>query len=136
MPDNPSMAATPLSLLIVEDEPDLRALLRAAFTQDGHRVSVAADGEAAAAAIAGAVFDLVLTDVRLPHVDGLTLFRRVRREAPDTDVILMTAHANVGDAVAALKEGATDYLTKPFDVGEIRLRVSRLAEQRALRREL
>ncbi len=136
MPDDTHMSPTPLSLLIVEDEPDLRALLRAAFTQDGHRVSAAADGDAAAAAIAGAVFDLVLADVLLPHVDGLTLFRRIRREAPDTDVILMTAHGNVGDAVAALKEGATDYLIKPFDVGEMRVRVGRLAEQRALRREL
>ena len=78
----------------------------------------------------------MICDIRLPKLDGLTLFRRTRQESPDTTVILMTAFAAVQDAVAAVKEGAHDYLTKPFEIDEITLRVARIAEHRALLREL
>jgi DNA-binding NtrC family response regulator len=78
----------------------------------------------------------MICDIRLPKLDGLTLFRRTRQESPDTAVILMTAFAAVQDAVAAVKEGAHDYLTKPFEMDEITLRVARIAEHRALLREL
>ena len=78
----------------------------------------------------------MICDIRLPGIDGLTLFRRTRQESPETTVILMTAFAAVQDAVAAVKEGAHDYLTKPFDIDEITLRVRRIAEHRALLREL
>ena len=78
----------------------------------------------------------MICDIRLPKLDGLTLFRRTRQQSPDTTVILMTAFAAVQDAVAAVKEGAHDYLTKPFDIDEITLRVKRIAEHRALLREL
>ena len=78
----------------------------------------------------------MLCDIRLPRIDGLTLFRRVRQESPGTDVILITAHAAVADAVAALKEGAYDYITKPFDIDEIILQMERIGVQRALKREL
>jgi DNA-binding NtrC family response regulator len=72
----------------------------------------------------------------MPKMDGLTLFRRVRAEAPDTEVILITASGVVADAVAAVKEGAYDYLTKPFDQEELAMQIARIAERRALRREL
>jgi DNA-binding NtrC family response regulator len=78
----------------------------------------------------------VLSDVRLPGVDGLTLLRTVRKEAPLTDFILMTAFADVGEAVAALKEGASDYLTKPFDFEELLHQLGRVDSTRAMRREL
>ena len=65
----------------------------------------------------------MICDIRLPKLDGLTLFRRARQESPDTMVILMTAYAAISDAVAAVKEGAHDYLTKPFDIDEIALRM-------------
>jgi DNA-binding NtrC family response regulator len=69
-------------------------------------------------------------------MDGLTLFRKIRKEAPGTDVILMTAYSDVSQAVSALKEGAYDYLTKPFDMDELLLQVRRIDEVRSLRREL
>ena len=74
--------------------------------------------------------------MRLPKVDGLTLFRRLREESPDTDVIVMTGNAAVADAVAVLKEGAFDYLTKPFDLDELGVQLQRLATFRALRRDV
>ena len=82
------------------------------------------------------VFDVVICDVRLPKIDGQTLFRRIRKETPSTEVILMTAYADVSQAVSALKEGAYDYLTKPFDIDELLVQMRRIDENRALRREL
>src|SRR5262249_5216138 len=102
----------------------------------GHRVSLASNGAEGLALISSNVFDVMICDIRLPKVDGLTLFRRVRQESPGTDVILITAHAAVADAVAALKEGAYDYITKPFDIDEIILQMERIGAQRALKREL
>src|SRR3954470_9216369 len=125
-----------LDILLVDDEPDFRVLVGDALRDAGHRVSLASNGAEGLTSISSNVFDVMICDIRLPKVDGLTLFRRVRQESPRTDVILITAHAAVADAVAALKEGAYDYLTKPFDVDEIILQMERIGVQRALKREL
>jgi DNA-binding NtrC family response regulator len=125
-----------LDILLVDDEPDFRMLVGDALRDAGHRVTLASNGAEGLTLISSNVFDVMICDIRLPKVDGLTLFRRVRQESPGTDVILITAHAAVSDAVAALKEGAYDYITKPFDVDEIILQMERIAAQRALKREL
>jgi DNA-binding NtrC family response regulator len=125
-----------LDILLVDDEPDFRALVGDALRDAGHRITLAANGAEGLSLISANVFDVMLCDIRLPRIDGLTLFRRVRQESPGTDVILITAHAAVADAVAALKEGAYDYITKPFDIDEIILQMERIAAQRALKREL
>src|SRR2546427_183110 len=82
------------------------------------------------------VYDLVVTDLRLPKVDGLTVFRKTRALSPGTDVILMTSFGAVADAVAALKEGAYDYLTKPFEIDDLAARVRAIADKRGLTRQL
>jgi two-component system response regulator AtoC len=128
--------ALSLDILLIEDEPELRQLLAEALREGDHRVTVAGDGEEGLAAVQAKVFDIVICDVRLPRIDGLTLFRRIRQDYPSTDVILMTAFAEVLDAVTALKQGAFDYLTKPFDLDELLLQIRRISEHRALRREL
>src|SRR3954469_19756564 len=125
-----------LDILLVDDEPDFRALVGDALRDAGHRVTLAGNGAEGLSLISANVFDVMLCDIRLPRIDGLTLFRRVRQESPGTDVILITAHAAVADAVAALKEGAYDYITKPFDIDEIILQIERIGVQRALKREL
>ncbi len=125
-----------LDILLVDDEPELRELLEEQLREAGHQVQTAADGAQGMDQLQRRVFDLVICDVRLPAIDGLTLFRRVRKEMPSTEVILMTAYADVAQAVSALKEGAYDYLTKPFDVDELLLQTRRINETRALRREL
>ena len=107
-----------------------------ALRDAGHRVTAVKDGAEALELVKARAFDLMICDIRLPKLDGLTLFRQTRQQSPDTTVILMTAFAAVQDAVAALKEGAHDYLTKPFEIDEITLRVKRIAEHRALLREL
>jgi two-component system response regulator AtoC len=125
-----------LEILLVDDEPSIRLTVADVLRDAGHSVTTASDGEEALNLIEDRPFDLVISDIRLPKADGMTIFRRLRADRPTTGVILMTAYATVSDAVAAMKEGALDYLTKPFDVDEIRLRVERYSERRALEAEL
>ncbi len=125
-----------LKILLVEDDPDVRATIGDALRSSRYSVEEVADGKTAIARATSASFDVVISDVRLPGVDGLDLFRAVRQASPRTEVILMTSFAAVGDAVEALKAGAYDYLTKPFDLDELILRVGGIAKKRALVREL
>ncbi len=142
--NNPVIAGTELSsasvngldVLLVDDEPDIELLAGEALRDAGHRVTAVNDGAAALELVRMRAFDLMICDIRLPKLDGLTLFRQTRQQSPDTTIILMTAFAAVQDAVAAVKEGAHDYLTKPFEIDEITLRVKRIADHRALLREL
>jgi two-component system, NtrC family, response regulator AtoC len=125
-----------LDILLADDEPSIRLALGDALVRAGHRVKRVADGAEALAALAERSFDLVVSDISMPKVDGIALFRHLRVERPDSDVILITAHGKLTDAITALKEGALDYVTKPFDQDELLLRVQRVAERRALGREL
>jgi DNA-binding NtrC family response regulator len=122
--------------LLVEDDPDIRSSVRNALDEAGHVVVERGDGAGALERISAEFFDVVVTDVRLPGVDGLAVFRQARRVSPRTDVILMTSYAAVHDAVTALKQGAHDYLTKPFDVEELVIRIGAIAAKRALERQL
>jgi len=131
-----SSSGNALDVLLVDDEPDIELLAGEALRDAGHRVTAVKDGAEALELVRARAFDLMICDIRLPKLDGLTLFRQTRQQSPDTTVILMTAFAAVQDAVAAVKEGAHDYLTKPFEIDEITLRVKRIAEHRALLREL
>jgi two-component system, NtrC family, response regulator AtoC len=125
-----------LKVLVVEDEQDLCELIAETLIDEGYDTTCAKDGAEALAAAAAATFDVVLADMRLPKVDGLTLFRRLRAESPGTDVIVMTGNAAVADAVAVLKEGAFDYLTKPINLEELSMLLQRLAVFRSLQREV
>lgn len=129
--------SVPLEILVVDDDQTSRLSLSYSLADAGHRVTEATDGEEAIALISERIFDVAILDIRLPKVDGLTIFRRIRQKSPSTSVILMTAFATVSDAVASLREGAYDYVTKPFDAEEFSLRViGHIAEHRALRQEL
>jgi DNA-binding NtrC family response regulator len=125
-----------LEILLADDESAIRLTVGEALREKGHRVKEVADGQEAKAMLQKERFDLLITDVRMPKLDGMELFRFVRQHAVGTDVILMTAYGQVEHAVAALKEGAEDYLTKPVSLEEIAFRVERIAEKRALEREL
>jgi DNA-binding NtrC family response regulator len=124
-----------LNILLVDDEPDLRVSLGQVLRDEGHTVDVAPDGEAAMARLASHPFHLVVSDIRLPKLDGLTLLRRIRSEFPSTEVLLMTAYGSIGDAVTAMKDSAVDYLTKPFNVDELVTVVYRIDDRRRLRDE-
>jgi DNA-binding NtrC family response regulator len=125
-----------LDVLLVEDDADIRAAISDALRGAGYKVTEVSEGAAAIAQVTSTVFDVVLTDVRLPKASGIDVFRATKKASPRTEVILMTSFANVGDAVAALKEGAYDYLTKPVDLDEIIIRIGNIAKSRALVREV
>jgi DNA-binding NtrC family response regulator len=124
-----------LNILLVDDEADLRVSLGEVLREEGHSVDLAPDGEAAMARLASRPFHLVVSDVRLPKLDGLTLLRRIRTEFPATEVLLMTAYGSIGDAVNAMKDSAIDYLTKPFDIDDLVTAVDRVDDRRRLRDE-
>ncbi len=125
-----------LKLLVVDDEPDICSLISDALVDEGHEVTCAADGSLALELACATPFDVVVADMRLPGLDGLALFRRLREESPGTDMILITGNAAVADAVAVLKEGAFDYLTKPIRIDELAIQLNRIASFRALRRDV
>ena len=120
-------------ILVVDDEQGLRAFVAEALEDDGHRVAQAADGLEAARRLAGESFDLLITDLKMPRLDGMGLLRQVRAEQPELEVIVLTAFGTVDSAVEAMKLGAFDYLQKPVgSPGELRLLASRALEHRAL----
>jgi DNA-binding NtrC family response regulator len=125
-----------MKLLLVEDDRIVRITVRDALEDAGYDVVAHADGAAALRAAEGEAFDLVLTDVRLPGLDGLALLRALRRFAPDVAVLLMTAFADADDAVAALRAGARDYITKPFEMDELLVRIGRVRDEVAFRRRM
>ena len=125
-----------LDVLLVDDEPTIRLSVGDALRSAGHRVCLAGDGAEALESLNNELFDVVVTDVRLPKTDGLEIFRRAKEMSPGTAVLLVTAYGDVADAVNALKEGAQDYVTKPFDNEEMVLRIERAGEQLALKRQL
>jgi two-component system, NtrC family, response regulator AtoC len=108
------------TVLIAEDEANMRRVLSALLERDGYRTLEAPDGAAALDLLAREPVDAILTDLRMPKLNGLELLEAVRRKHPEIPVIMLTAHGTVGSAVEALKQGAFDYLTKPFDPDEIR----------------
>jgi two-component system response regulator FlrC len=120
-------------ILVVDDEDGIRAFLAEALEHDGHEVTTAASGDEALRLTAASAFHVVLTDLRMPGVDGMTVVRRLRAEQPDTEVIVLTAHGTVATAVDAMKLGVFDYLQKPVSsLVELRLLVARAVERRAL----
>jgi len=125
----------PARLLIVDDEENLRTSLCQAFRMEGYEVTGAADAQEALALIQGANFDVLLSDLMMPGLDGLALLEKARVLMPEAVIILMTGQATVESAIRALKGGAYDYILKPFKLEEIFHVVGRGLEQQRLRRE-
>jgi DNA-binding NtrC family response regulator len=121
-------------ILIVDDEPKLGAVLVEMLDGAGHDATRAGGGRDAIARIEHGDLDVVVTDLRMPRVDGMAVLRAARTAAPGTDVVMMTAHATVQNAVDAMREGAVDYLVKPFAMEELRMRIARIVARRDLAR--
>jgi two-component system, OmpR family, phosphate regulon response regulator OmpR len=110
-------------LLVVDDDARLRALLQRFLTEQGFRVTAAADAAAARRSLAGFHFDLLVLDVMMPGESGLELVESLRREGREVPILMLTARGAPDDRVAGLQAGADDYLPKPFDPRELALRI-------------
>jgi two-component system, NtrC family, nitrogen regulation response regulator GlnG len=123
-------------ILIADDEDSLRWVLEKGFRGAGYQVTAVKDGTAAFAQIETGPFDLILLDVRMPGMDGLTLLKRTRELRPDAQIVIMTAHGTMETAIQAMQQGAYDYLAKPFDLDEALLLAERAMTAQRLTQEV
>jgi DNA-binding NtrC family response regulator len=126
----------PLKLLVVDDEASVRELLRRGLSQMGHFfVDVASNGLEATEKIEKDLFDLVLTDLKMPEMGGIELLKAIKETRPELTVIIMTAHGSIETAVEAMKIGADDYITKPIDFNELLIHISKAQKQSLILKE-
>ncbi|MBI3620974.1 MAG: sigma-54-dependent Fis family transcriptional regulator [Nitrospirae bacterium] len=122
-------------LLIVDDEKSMREFLAIVLRKEGYYVATAADGESALRLLEQDIFDLVMTDMKMPGMDGLALLRAIKQLSSRTVVLMITAFASTENAVEAMKAGAYDYLTKPFQIDEVKLLITKALDHRNLEEE-
>ncbi len=119
-------------ILVVDDEENIRELLRESLEDDGYRINVAKNGQEAVEKVRALNPDTVLMDVKMPVMSGMDAFLKIKEFQPDLPVIFLTAFGSSDLAISAMKCGAYDYLTKPFDIEEVRIKVKRALELREL----
>jgi len=123
-------------ILVVDDEEPVRRLLADFLTQLQYEVVTAADGVEALQKFAGGEFDLVISDRVMPKMDGLTLLQEIKSRDPHVIFLMITGYPSFETAVEAMKVGAYDYVPKPFQLEDVRLRIERALERRRLRKSL
>ncbi len=119
-------------ILIVDDEAAMRESLKDWLMEDGYEVNSAESGEAAVKMAAERNWDIVLLDLKMPGMDGIETLERIKEINPDAEVLMMTAYATVDTAVQAMKDGAFDYLVKPFDPDEVEIQIKKIVEHKDL----
>ena len=122
-------------IIIADDEENIRKTLAFFLREEGYQCDIADSGAKALDLVREGGIDLVLTDVRMPGMDGVELMKQVHQWSPETLVVLMTAFASVETAVAALRAGAADYFLKPLDFDELAVRIRTLVQRQELLRE-
>ncbi len=129
---NPTKSSTKLKLLFADDERSLQELMRLELPRMGHEVTVCPDGATALAALERNVYDCLLVDLDMPGANGLEVVARAKQLAPDTEAVILTGKSSLETAVAALRYGAFDYLTKPCKLADLGAVLRRVAEKREL----
>jgi len=122
-------------ILVVEDNDSLRDIVTEALSSDTRNVTACASAEEAFEKIKTETYDLVITDLKLPEADGIAVLDAVKKSSPSTEVIVVTAYGTIDTAVNAMKRGATDFLTKPFSIGQIRAQAEKALGIARLKRE-
>lgn len=117
------------SILLVEDEENLHETIKLNFELEGYEVTSAFDGSQALQAVANEYFDLIVMDIMLPEIDGISVTENIRLQNIETPILILSAKNASADKIAGLKKGADDYLTKPFNLEELLLRVDKLIEK-------
>jgi DNA-binding NtrC family response regulator len=126
------LAHKKIRILVVDDEMSIRESLSGWLQQDGYQVETAPGGPEALAKTQENHYDIMLLDVKMPEMDGLTLLKRLKEVDPDTLIVMMTAHGDIHDAVEAMKLGAYDYLLKPFELEELSFTIEKLVQMQTL----
>jgi diguanylate cyclase (GGDEF)-like protein len=121
-------------ILVVDDDPMVREVVVDAISMAGYDVDVCGDGQEALEKTAAKAYDLIVTDMRLPGLDGLSLIKELKASDSSTDVVVMTGYGSIENAVECMKAGALEYLIKPFTVDQIQVAVRKAIEHRELRR--
>lgn len=129
------MVMNDLDILIVEDERFQREMLRDFLVKEGHHPAEAEDGEKALRLLGERSFDLLLIDYRIPGLNGIAVLQEAKRLNPEIEAVIITAHGTIETAVAAMKAGARDYLTKPVDLDELMVLIARISDHRRLVKE-
>jgi len=122
-----------MKILLVEDDEIMRISVQDRLERYGWDVDVATDGKVAVEMLDKAGYQLIISDVKMPNLDGMQLLKHIRETTPYTDTIMMTAHGNVENAIDCLKQGASDYLLKPFDMDDLIIRINRVAAVQSLK---
>ena len=126
---------SPYSVLVVDDEPSIGKLLKKEMSTPARAVSTAESAHQAREMLRRNTYEVAVLDLRLPDADGLDLLVEIRQHSPDVEVIIITGHGNIDSAVEAMKLGAYDYITKPFNLEELELVVERAYQRACLRFE-
>ena len=123
-------------LLIIDDEPGIRRMMSLDLSADGYQVSVAEDGESGLDAFEFSRPDIVLTDIKMPGIDGLEVLRRIKESSPDTEVIVITGHGDMDSAIKSLQMAAGDFVTKPIRAEALEVALDRARERLVLKARL
>jgi two-component system nitrogen regulation response regulator GlnG len=126
----------PGRILVVDDEADVRRIIEDALGEDGHEIVCAPDGETGLELLGGEPFDLAFVDINLPGLSGFDLLDRYSESEGDTAIVIVTGRATVTNAIEATRRGAYDYVTKPFDLDDLRLLAARVLERQAMQSQL
>jgi len=124
------------SILLVDDDKSILTLLHAALANSGHELVLALGGKEALKIIENRQFDLIISDLQMPEVDGIHVLNTTKKMYPDTEVLILTAYASIKTAVRAIKSGAFEYLSKPVDIKELRHKVDKALEHRELKMQI
>ncbi len=124
------------NVLIVDDDPDVLTMLEGLLKKLEYNPYVAANGEEAVRVIDSNKIDVVVSDLVMPEMNGMELLKRVKSRKGDIPFVMITGHPSIETAVEAIQKGAYDYLTKPFQAEEVRIKIDRALEKRGLRRSL
>lgn len=125
-----------MRLLVVEDEQSLREDITKKLQHSGYEVDACGDGETASEYLAVEYYDLVLLDLNLPKIDGMTLLRNFRKENQETPVLILSARSEINDKVEGLDAGANDYLSKPFHLAELEARIRSLTRRQFIQQDV
>ncbi|HMK34575.1 MAG TPA: diguanylate cyclase [Desulfomonilaceae bacterium] len=131
---SPTDEASHVNILVVDDDPMVREVVVESIREAGYDVDVCGDGQEALARNAAKGYDLIVTDMRLPGLDGLSLIKKLKSSKSTTDVLVITGYGSIENAVECMKAGALEYLIKPFTVDQMQMAVRKAIEHRELRR--